>query len=218
MSAEFDGRILQMLRKKPMRRHSEALFLPRRIPPFLGLKQEGILALLGMTPLFVCQVDNDAPRQPRLLSYLLDLRRILLDRCHVFAGAGGPDRNGLRPFLGRGGHHFHVLSGIDFLRISLTGVRVPVATIDGLIRSGATWQWVLAGTILALPIAWGVRWASRVTDSMGLQGAGRQIAIFLFVGLRGIAEHHALLGLPVAALTSAVLFLIHRAFEQRGES
>jgi hypothetical protein len=80
------------------------------------------------------------------------------------------------------------------------------------------WQWVLAGTILALPMAWGVRWASRVTDTIGLQGVGNQIAIFLFLGVRGIAEHHVLLGLPVAALTSAVLFLIHRAFEQKAES
>jgi hypothetical protein len=80
------------------------------------------------------------------------------------------------------------------------------------------WQWVIAGTILALPMAWGVRWASRVTDAIGLQGAGNQIAIFLFLGVRGIAEHHVLLGLPVAALTSAVLFLIHRAFAQKAES
>jgi len=76
------------------------------------------------------------------------------------------------------------------------------------------WQWVLAGTCLALPMAWGVRWASRASDAMGLQGAGHQIAIFLFLGVRGIAEHHVLLALPVAALTSAVLFLIHRAFSQ----
>jgi hypothetical protein len=80
------------------------------------------------------------------------------------------------------------------------------------------WQWVLAGTILALPMAWGVRWASRVTDAIGLQGAGNQIAILLFLGVRGIAEHHVLLALPVAALTSAVLFLIHRAFEQKADS
>jgi len=80
------------------------------------------------------------------------------------------------------------------------------------------WQWALAGTILALPMAWGVRWASRVTDAIGLQGVGRQIAVLLFLGLRGIAELHVLLALPVAALTSAVLFLIHRAFEQKPEA
>jgi hypothetical protein len=85
-------------------------------------------------------------------------------------------------------------------------------------HAGSLWQWVLAGTILALPMAWGVRGASRVTDAIGLQGAGNQIAIFLFLGVRGIAEHHVLLGLPVAALTSAVLFLIHRAFEQEADS
>jgi hypothetical protein len=83
-----------------------------------------------------------------------------------------------------------------------------------LFQAGSMWQWVLAGTILALPMAWAVRWASRVTDTIGLQGAGHQIAILLFLGVRGIAEHHVLLALPVAALTSAVLFLIHRAFEQ----
>jgi hypothetical protein len=84
-----------------------------------------------------------------------------------------------------------------------------------LFQAGSMWQWILAGTILALPMAWAVRWASRVTDAIGLQGAGHQIAIFLFLGVRGIAEHHVLLALPVAALTSAVLFLIHRAFEQQ---
>jgi hypothetical protein len=79
------------------------------------------------------------------------------------------------------------------------------------------WGWALAGIILALPLTWGVRWASRWTDSIGLQGAGRQIAIFLFLGVRGIAEHHALLALPVAALTAAILFLIHRAFARSAE-
>jgi hypothetical protein len=87
-----------------------------------------------------------------------------------------------------------------------------------LFHAGSLWQWVLAGTILALPIAGGVRWASSVTDTIGLEGVGNQIAILLFLGLRGIAEHHVLLTLPVAALTSTVLFLIHRAFEQKAES
>ncbi len=67
-------------------------------------------------------------------------------------------------------------------------------------------------------MTWGVRWASRATDAAGLQGAGRQIAVLLFLGVRGIAEHHPLLGLPVAALNAAVLFLIHRAFSQKDES
>jgi len=80
------------------------------------------------------------------------------------------------------------------------------------------WQWALAGIVLSLPMTWGVRWASRATDAAGLQGAGRQIAVFLFLGARGIAEHHALLGLPVAALNASVLFLIHRAFSQKAES
>src|SRR5579864_4558507 len=79
------------------------------------------------------------------------------------------------------------------------------------------WQWALAGVILSLPMTWGVRWASRVTDAAGLQGAGRQIAVFLFLGVRGIAENHPFLGLPVAALNAAVLFLIHRAFAQKAE-
>jgi hypothetical protein len=82
----------------------------------------------------------------------------------------------------------------------------------GWLRAEKLWQWVLAGPVLALPMAWGVRWASRATDVIGLQGAWRQLAVFLFLGVRGIAERHVLLALPVAALTSAVLFLIHRAF------
>src|ERR1700730_15090225 len=44
--------------------------------------------------------------------------------------------------------------------------------LTGWFRAERLWQWVLASTILALPMAWGVRWASRVTDAMGLQGAG----------------------------------------------
>ncbi|HEV2521493.1 MAG TPA: hypothetical protein VGT24_03855 [Candidatus Acidoferrales bacterium] len=85
------------------------------------------------------------------------------------------------------------------------------------LRAEKLWQWALAGVFLSLPMTWGVRWASRMTDAAGVQGAARQIAVFLFLGVRGIAEHHALLGLPVAALNAAVLFLIHRAFAQKAE-
>jgi hypothetical protein len=86
------------------------------------------------------------------------------------------------------------------------------------LHAESLWQWAMAGVILSLPMTWGVRWASRATDAVGLQGAGRQIAVFLFLGVRGIAEKHPLLGLPVAALTAAVLFLIHRAFARKVES
>ncbi len=86
------------------------------------------------------------------------------------------------------------------------------------LRAERLWQWALAGVILSLPMTWGVRWASRATDAVGLQGAGRQIAVLLFLGVRGIAERHALLGLPVAALTATVLFLIHRAFAEKADS
>src|SRR5271169_4653166 len=85
----------------------------------------------------------------------------------------------------------------------------------GWLRAERLWQWALAGVVLALPMTWGVRWASRMTDSAGLDGAGRQIAVFLFLGVRGIAEHHALLALPVAAVNAAVLFLIHSAFAEK---
>jgi len=86
------------------------------------------------------------------------------------------------------------------------------------LRAESLWQWILAGVILSLPMTWGVRWASRVTDAAGLEGAGRQVAVLLFLGVRGIAEHHPLLGLPAAGLNAAVLFLIHRAFSQKVES
>jgi hypothetical protein len=86
------------------------------------------------------------------------------------------------------------------------------------LRAEKLWQWALAGTGLALPMAWGVRWASRAADVIGIRGGWRQLAVFLFLGVRGIAERHVLLALPVAAATSAVLFLIHRAFAQESES
>ncbi len=89
-----------------------------------------------------------------------------------------------------------------FLRLSM-----------GWLHAEKLWEWALAGIVLSLPMTWGVRWASRLTDSAGLQGLGQQVAVFLFLGVRGIAEHHGLLGLPVAAVTAAVLFLIHRAFK-----
>jgi hypothetical protein len=85
------------------------------------------------------------------------------------------------------------------------------------LRAESLWQWALAGVLLALPMTWGVRWASRAADAAGLEGAGRQIAVLLFLGVRGIAENHPLLGLPVAALNAAVLFLIHRAFSEKAE-
>ena len=87
----------------------------------------------------------------------------------------------------------------------------------GWLRAERAWQWALAGIILSLPLTWAVRWASRASDAVGLQGAGRQVAVLLFLGVRGIAENHPVLGLPVAALTAAVLFLIHRAFSQKAE-
>ncbi len=80
------------------------------------------------------------------------------------------------------------------------------------------WQWVIAGIVLALPMTFLVRWASRATDTAGLDGAARELAVFLFLGVRGFAEHHALLVLPVAALNAAVLFLIHHAFAEKSES
>jgi len=86
------------------------------------------------------------------------------------------------------------------------------------LRAERLWQWALAGIILSVPLTWAVRWASRATDAAGLQGAGRQIAVLLFLGVRGIAENHPLLGLPVAALNAAVLFLIHRAFVEKTHS
>jgi hypothetical protein len=86
------------------------------------------------------------------------------------------------------------------------------------LRAENLWQWVLAGMILSLPLTWGVRWASHATDVAGLEGAARQVAVLLFLGLRGIAERHPLLGLPAAALNAAVLFLIHRAFIEKADS
>jgi hypothetical protein len=87
----------------------------------------------------------------------------------------------------------------------------------GWLRAESLWQWVVAGVILSVPMTWGVRWASRTSDAAGIQGAARQVAVFLFLGVRGIAEQHPLLGLPAAALNAAVLFLIHRAFSQKAE-
>ena len=86
------------------------------------------------------------------------------------------------------------------------------------LHAESMWQWMLAGTVLAIPMVFAVRWGSRVMDSSGVQGVGREIAVLLFLGVRGIAENHPILGLPVAALTASVLFLIHRAFSEQTQS
>jgi hypothetical protein len=80
------------------------------------------------------------------------------------------------------------------------------------LHAESLWQWALAGTVLSIPMVWAVRLASRLMDSSGVEGLGREIAVLLFLGVRGIAENHPFLGLPVAALNAGVLFLIHRAF------
>jgi|SRR5665213_2204933 len=80
------------------------------------------------------------------------------------------------------------------------------------LHAESMWQWVLAGIVLAIPMVFAIRWASGVMDSSGVQGIGREFAVLLFLGVRGIAENHPFLGLPVAAMTAGVLFLIHRAF------
>jgi hypothetical protein len=81
------------------------------------------------------------------------------------------------------------------------------------LRAENIWQWILAGVVLSIPMTWGVRWASRLADAAGLQGAAYQVAVLLFLGVRGIAERHPFLGLPAAGLNAAVLFLIYRAFK-----
>lgn len=86
------------------------------------------------------------------------------------------------------------------------------------LRAEKLWEWMLAGVILSVPMTWGVRWASRATDAAGLQGAAREVAVLLFLGVRGIAEQHPFLGLPAAGLNAVVLFLIHRAFSQHKEA
>jgi hypothetical protein len=83
------------------------------------------------------------------------------------------------------------------------------------LRAERLWQWILAGVILSMPLTFAVRWASRVADVAGLQGGLRQVAVFLFLGVRGIAEHHPFLGMPAAGLTAAVLFLVHQAFSEK---
>ncbi len=90
--------------------------------------------------------------------------------------------------------------------------------IMGRLHAGRLWQWIVVGVILALPMTWGVRWAAGLTDAAGVGGAPRQVAVFLFLGVRGIAEHHPFLGLPAAALTAAVLWLVNRAFVEKQDS
>jgi hypothetical protein len=80
------------------------------------------------------------------------------------------------------------------------------------LRMQRMWQWAIGGVLVALPMAYAVRWASRIVDATGLDGPLHQVAVFLFLGARGIAEHHLLLALPVAAANAALLFLIHHAF------
>ena len=87
----------------------------------------------------------------------------------------------------------------------------------GWLHAERLWEWALAGVVLSVPMGLGVRYASRATDAAGLEGAWRQVAVLLFLGLRGIVERHVLITLPVAGLNATVLFLIHRAFAEKAE-
>ena len=80
------------------------------------------------------------------------------------------------------------------------------------------WEWTLAGFLISLPMGLSVHLASVATDASGLQGAGREVAVLLFLGLRGIVERHFVVTFPVAALNSMVLFLVHRAFAREDAS
>src|SRR5580692_4530765 len=70
---------------------------------------------------------NDAPRQPRLLPRLVDLRRLVPDDRHVFAGAGFARGDGDRTYGGGRGDHHDVFSGAGFLRVSICRVRIFAA-------------------------------------------------------------------------------------------
>jgi hypothetical protein len=144
----------------------------------------------------------------------VDLRGTLPDGGDVLAGTGFTGRYGDRPNGSGRGDPDDVLLGFDFLRISFGRVCIFSAALHALAACRKCLQWALAGVVLSVPMTWGVRWASLATDAAGLQGAGRQIAVLLFLGVRGIAERHPFLGLPAAALNATVLFLIHRAFSR----
>ena len=129
-----------------------------------------------------------------------------------------PEEMGSSPERRRRGNPYHVFSRPDFWCVSFGSVRVPAAANHGLASCGKT---VGVGRRGSCPgSAADVGHPARpcaATDAMALQGLTRQLAVVLFLGVRGIAERHALLGLPVAALTASVLFLIHRAFSQKAE-
>ena len=75
---------------------------------------------------------NDAPRQPRLLPRLVDLRRIVPDGRDVLAGTRFAGRNGDRSNRrGRRDHH-DVFPGAGFLRVSFRRVCVFAAAFHAI--------------------------------------------------------------------------------------
>ena len=81
--------------------------------------------------------------------------------------------------------------------------------VVGWFHLGKLWQWALTGAILVVPVQFAIRWLLH-TAHMG--SLSRFFMLPFFTAAGELAQYQAWLALPVAAATSGVLFLVHRAF------
>src|SRR5205085_7465396 len=119
-------------------RAEQSLFLRimNQVRFFAAPRRDASVRALGMTRLPIHSANrersNDAPGQPRLLPYFVDLRKSLPDSSNFYTRNAFTGWNGNRAFQRRRGDHHDIFSPFNLLCIPLTAVRIPVAPIDGL--------------------------------------------------------------------------------------
>ena len=84
---------------------------------------------------------------------------------------------------------------------------------------GGIWLWIAAGAVLAFALIWCLgSFGQILRDPRYLPYSALPIWPFLVVGPLAMMEGSLWMTLPVGAVTAAILFAVHHAFEQKAES
>jgi len=80
------------------------------------------------------------------------------------------------------------------------------------LRLGKLWQWLAAACVLAVPMGLAIRWAAGLQQTSA--GSSAWLRFLFLLAAAEVSPYRVWLAIPVAAATSIVLFLIHRAFAE----
>ena len=84
---------------------------------------------------------------------------------------------------------------------------------------GGIWLWIAAGAVLAFALIWCLGSLGQILRAPRyLPYSALPIWPFLVVGPLAMMEGSLWITLPVGAVTAAILFAVHHAFEQKAES